>query len=189
MASLKTHSFKITVYLKDLLRWKNEGSLYAFNVQFILIRFLGRLLNLQPGEKTSNSDWNGTFVIALILIPVKSLTFLLQKGNTGENILRNRKSYTSPKGPATLRLHAAHPFISLALIQTLEMYRGTKLKSCQTPSIQTQSCCPRSTSCNWTEKRHCCCTIRCNPSVYPSGQGLHYPMDPSELLNFKHKGA
>lgn len=149
---MKTPSFKILVYLKDLPRWKNEGSLYTFNVQFILICFLGWLLNLQPREKTSHSNRNGTFFVALILIPVRSLTYLLQNVNTGEKILRNRKSDTSPEGLAILWLHVAHPFISLVLIQTLEMYRGMKLKSCQTPFTQAQSCCSLSTSCNWTKK-------------------------------------
>lgn len=151
MACLKTHSFKITVYLKDLPCWKNEGSLYAFNVQFILICFLRWLLNLQPREKTSHSNSNGAFVIALILIPGKSLTFLLQNENTGEKILRNRKLYTSPEGPATLRLHAARPFISLALIQTLEVTGEWSSRAVRhlphRPSHVVSS-----TSCNWTKK-------------------------------------
>lgn len=168
MACLKSHSFKIIVHLKDLPCWKNEGSLYTFNVQFILIRFLGWLLNLQPREKTSHSNRNGTFVVALILIPVKSLTFLLQRGYTGEKILRNRKSYISPKGPATPRLHGAHPFISLALIQALEMYRGNEAQELS----DTFHICPGMLPCEHLlqpgKKRHCCCCrMRRSPLGYP----------------------
>lgn len=107
-ACLKSHTFKVSMNSWDSPCWKNEGSLYTFYVQFILISFLGWLFNLQSREKKKRLTFKLTwyFHAALFLLIGKSCMFTIERADlTGMrfyNILRAKDCSKSTECPPFL---------------------------------------------------------------------------------------
>jgi len=126
---LKSHTFKIIMNPWDSPCWKNEGSLYTFYVQFILISFLGRLFNLQSREKK---------LVYIQTDMVLSCCFIFIYCKVSYVYHRRGRSHRDeivqhPQSQGAVRLQRAHHFISLWQHRKTGDYKGMKFRGCQTP--------------------------------------------------------
>lgn len=129
---MKSHTFKIIMNPWDSPCWKNEGSLYTFYVQFILISFLGRLFNLQSREKKKSlhSNRHGTFMLLYFHL-LQSFIRLPQKGQISQGW-----DCTTSSEPRCSKITESPPFYF-----TVATQEDWRLQGNEVQGLSDTSCC------------------------------------------------